>query len=86
MNVRISLPLYTAIYLAQKKYRRVYGRDLQRIDVLVEPETYNHICKIQRAFAQSSQANGNPVLTMSEILRIILNYALEENAQMIDIK
>ena len=85
MQIWIPVPLYNMIREAQDKYQRRYGNDLRRIDVLVPPETYNHICKIQQEFLHDSRNRGKSQLTMSEVIRIMLEYAIEYEAQYLEV-
>lgn len=79
--VCMPLPLYSALCIAQRKPQRVTGRKLKRIDVLVEPETYQKLCEIHQAFLNDSRKCGYQQLTLSECMRVIISTAITHESQ-----
>ena len=83
MSIFMPLHLYTAIAIAQRKPQRLHNRKkpLKRIDILIEPETYQKVCEIHQAFLEDSRKCGYSQLTLSEVMRIIVAEAVTHNSE-----
>lgn len=82
-TVILPLYLYSALAIAQRKPQRISGRELHRIDVLVDNDTYEHICSIHSAFLADSVKHKYHKLSLSEVMRTIIATAMVHDSEVL---